>query len=361
MISTILIYNSLLVYSVFFSFLASHSKNKGSEYISYIFLFLGLFLVASLRNGVGADFETYQNIFNHIELYDYHRMEPIFLLINKLLRNFGLGNQSIFVFMAFVNSVFIVLSCRKTKYPEIFIFSYFVLFYLNSLNAMRQETAVCILIYAIFQLFEGKRKEYVFFVLFAIGFHYVSIFFLPFVLFTKIKFDKKTIFISVLLSFVFLRVSFVEILAQTGVLAGTKYQFYLNMDIYNRATEIGSGIGMFLRYFILLPTFFISKIDFLKSDLKKRNIVLLLNIVLILSIIISLKFYIFHRFVTLFSVALIYSLLLVLDSKNRWKQVIISLALIFSLIFFEIDIVNSQKSIPGNKGITPYVSILSER
>ncbi|MEK5289177.1 EpsG family protein [Streptococcus sp. FSL R7-0212] len=361
MISTIIIYNGLLLYCLIFSYLATNSKNKASRNISLFFVFLGLFLTAALRKGVGADFETYQNIFNNINIYNFHTLEPIFLIVNKALKTIGFTSQSIFVFMAFVNSIFIVLSCNKVKYPEIFIFLYYVYFYLNSLNAMRQETAVCILIYAILVLFEGNIKEYILLVLLATGFHYVSILFLPFILFNKLKYNKRTFFIGIILSILFFRISLVQILAQTGILAGTKYQFYLNLDIYNKATEIGSGIGMVLRYFILIPIFFVKKSYFKIDNLKKRNIIMLLNIILIISIIISLKFYIFHRFVTLFSVSLIYSIMLVLDSKSRWRQVIVTIALVFSLLFFEIDIVNSQKAVPGNKGVTPYVSILSER
>ncbi|WP_337134196.1 EpsG family protein, partial [Staphylococcus aureus] len=85
------------------------------------------------------------------------------------------------------------------------IFSYVTLIYLNSLNAMRQEIATTILLYALFLLLEGRTKSYILLVLFATGFHYVSVLMLPFVFINKLKYNKKTICITVFLSILFIR------------------------------------------------------------------------------------------------------------------------------------------------------------
>ena len=360
MISSVIIYNILLFLSVLFAYLSRKSRDT-SKLIFNGLLFFTLFIVAALRNGVGNDYDDYVIIYNHIDVFTFPRIEPIYVLFNKSLNLFGFGAQSIFVLMSAIVAFFVMKSSQKTNYPEVFIFSFVTLYYLSSLNEMRQTAATAILIYAMLLLIEGQTKRYIFLVLFATGIHYISILMLPFVFINKIKYDKKTIFLTAVLALVFVRFGVINILASTGILNGTKYVFYLNSELYNQQTETGLGNIMILlsKHFSLLIPFFISKKKISPELMKLRNATLILNSCLLLFLIASLDFYILHRLVSLFTIANIFSLLLLLESKIKTRQIWVLITTILMLFYFENDIRISQKNLPG-KGITPYVTIFEK-
>ena len=357
MISSLIIYNALLFLCVLSAYLTKISTNSSKKILN-VFTFLLLFGIAALRSGVGSDFEDYVRIFENIDRFKFNQIEPIYFGFNKLLNILGFQAQSIFVVMGAIAAFFAVKASQKTKYPELFIFSYVTLIYLNSLNAMRQEIATTILLYALLLLIEGKTKTYILLVLFATGFHYVSILLLPFVFINKIKYDKKTVFLTALLAFLFIRVGVIEILASSGILSGTKYVFYLNSELYNQSTETGLGniIILVAKHFSLLIPFFIPKSRYPEQLIKFRNATLILNSCLLLVLIASLDFYILHRLVSLFTIANIFSLLLMVEAKIRSRQIWVFVTILLMLFYFENDIHISRKNVPG-KGITPYVTI----
>lgn len=360
MVSSVIVYNFLLFTCTMFSFLTKFVTQK-SKILLNTLTFLVLFVVAALRYNVGSDFEAYVRIFNNIDSFSFNQIEPIYYLFNKFLSSIGFSAQSIFVVMGGIAAFFAVKASQKTKYPHLVILSYITLIYLNSLNAMRQEIATTILLYALFLLMEGRNKQYIFLVLFSSGIHYVSILLLPFVFVNRIKYNRKSIFIFLMLGILFVRFGVVNILASTGILNGTKYVFYLNSELYNQQTETGLAniMVLFSKHFSLLIPFFISKKQISPELIKFRNATLILNCCLLLFLIASLDFYILHRLVSLFTIANIFSLLLLLESKIKTRQIWVLITTILMLFYFENDIRISQKNLPG-KGITPYVTIFEK-
>lgn len=360
MLSTFFIYNSVMVVSVLFAFLSRIAKDNTGRRISLAITFLSLFLISALRSGVGADFENYETIFNNIDYFTADRIEPGFLWINKFLSYLGFPAQSIFVVMAFIVAYFVVLASRKVRRPEQLVLAYCLLFYLDSLNIIRQAAATAILLYAILCLIDRENKRFLLFVLLATSLHYSAILFLPIIFVNNIKFDKKMLLLTVLLTIVFIRISVIEILINSSVLSGTKYNFYLGSTIYNFESGFWSTVLFLLRYIVLFVAFLIPRRYYPQNLQRFRNITLILNVLLLLSIAVYFKFYIFHRFVSLFSVSLILSMVLVSQAKIRWRQPLILLCVIVPLIFFENDIRVFEKSLPG-KGITPYKTVFERK
>ena len=360
MIHTILIYNSLLFLSTFASQISKFASIKAKGILN-IFTFLLLSAVAGFRSGVGSDYEAYVSIFYNIDSFTFFRIEPLYYLLNQILKYLGFQAQSVFIVMGMIAAYFAVKSSNKVSHPGIFIFSYITLIYLNSLNAVRQEIATTILLFAILLLVEGHSKKFIFLVLFATGFHYISIVFLPFVFINKINYTKKTMVLILLLGLVFIRFGILELLISTGILSGTKYSFYLYSDMYNgtTGTSLTSIFVLISKHFSLLIPFFISKKMISPELFKFRNATLILNSCLLLSIIMSLDLYILHRLVSLFTIANIFSIILLLESKLKTKQIWGLVTIVLMLFYFENDIRISQKNLPG-KGITPYVTIFEK-
>lgn len=362
MLETFFIYNTSLFFSVFFAWVANNCKAVLVRNIFVILSFSILFFLAAIRDNVGADFENYIEIYNTIEQFGIDKLEPIFYSINFLLRLFDIHYQYLFVIIAFISLFFVFKTGLRIKHLDLVVLLYVIIFYLNSLNALRQETAVTILMYSIICLINRENKKFILFVFLASGFHYVSLLFLPLVILIRFNYNFIILTFTLVSSFILLKFNFVEILLNTGILVGTKYQVYLFMDIYNKGTEVGSGLGMISRYFIVFPLLFLSKAYYYKQDILLRNISLYLCSLLLVSVSISMNFYVFHRLVSLFSIGLLFAVITIYRSRlnKAIKFGIISISILLSLTFFELDIQLSQKSLGENKAISPYTTIFRE-
>lgn len=367
MLETFGIYNAALVISVMAAFFYQRNEIRYKRKILLIISFLPLFLVSALRYKVGADFEEYSYIYKYIENYSTlflgyeDHIEPIYYIINYSLKLLELDSQLIYVVTSFISLYFVFKSGIKIGRLDLFLLMYVLVFYLNSLNAIRQETAICILIYALICLIKEDNIKFIVYTFIAAGFHYISLAILPILLLNKIvKINKKYLFISIFVFIFLIKFSIADILISTNLLSGTKYQVYLYMDIYKKETEIGSGLGILVKYLPVILVLLVPITSFKPSILHFRNITMILNLSLLFSFAISMNFYIFHRFISLFSVSIIFSVVLLYFSNIKIKKIILLLSITSSLLFFEADIQRSDKTIEGNKAISPYTSILSD-
>ncbi|WP_049372727.1 EpsG family protein [Haemophilus parainfluenzae] len=355
MLETFFIYDLMLFISIILVFFAEIAKVIKLKHVFFILALLPLFLVSALRENTGADYSHYVDIYNNLDYYNENwPLEIGFYYLNKLYMLFGLHHQFIFVTMAAIQCLFLYLCLTKSKCPSLFLASYILLFYLSSLNEMRQSLSMVIILYACFLLFENKYMKYILLVGLSSLFHNVSFLFFPLILLRFFRVSRIAMMVVIFLCYFVLSFNIIDLVLELNILSGTKYQGYLSMDEYARETNIGSGLGMIFQYFILLPFIFLRKDRFATE---KYNIVVLINIFVLLSLFISIKFYIFNRILSAFSIALILSVELLVDSRLKLNKIILFLCFSFWVVLYHKDILDSNKEFGKNKQISPYTSI----
>jgi len=155
-------------------------------------LFLGfgvflLFLASSLQYGVGTDYFNYQSIYNGVVSHDlfFRKGELLFYYLYEFLIGFDLGDQSVFVFTSFFQSLtlFLIFKMLFEKGYGVHILLLFYLFatgmFHNQMNGIRTFTAVYFFIASF--LFISDRKFFLgaVFYLFAVLSHSTALFLFP--------------------------------------------------------------------------------------------------------------------------------------------------------------------------------------
>jgi len=137
--TSFLIYNLMFFFSTAFIWLKNHIRGKAPAVLLSSFAFFILFIPTALRYGVGTDFFSYYNIYNHPELHS--RIEAGFASVNSILRYFNLSAQWGMAAYAFI---FFYVSIRS--YPKKSSWVFHVLFISSllffSFNGIRQSIAV---------------------------------------------------------------------------------------------------------------------------------------------------------------------------------------------------------------------------
>ena len=233
---------------------------------------LPLFLVASLRYGIGSDFFGYVELFQSFSYGTIKQtflvnIEPLFYLMNLLISHiFGANYQWLFVITSGITlySVFFVIY-RDSVNPVESVFLYISMtFYLSSLNTTREHMACSLLLIALKYLYENKPVKFSMVVIVAGLFHYSALAFFLVWFLKRIKITpKKAIILTV--AFFLLR----EIVATVifDVLRFTQYSRYLDVNVDYSVSGI---LGLILQLSILvLASFFFRSFTSERDD---RNI-----------------------------------------------------------------------------------------
>ena len=96
-----LLYNSILLSSLVFGYLAEYANFKQFRFLARFIVFIGLFLPAALRYDVGYDYWSYSAIYTGI-MDAGSAVEPGFLFLQEAGRSLNLDTQWIFVLSSFV-------------------------------------------------------------------------------------------------------------------------------------------------------------------------------------------------------------------------------------------------------------------
>lgn len=164
--------------------------NPRSKHILELLWVFFLALFAGVRNGVGSDFYTYQEMFDN-ELYLWeggvaaHLFQTEFLyhLIGSCVKSCGLG-YNVFLFIISLLSLSILSVAIRRIAPELFLFVllvYFCFFYTqHQLNVMRHGLAMGCIWLAFSFIPERRFKSFLLSILLGAGFHFVSFAALPF-------------------------------------------------------------------------------------------------------------------------------------------------------------------------------------
>ena len=193
-----------------FAFTDFYKINKVT--IMWLFVII-LGLMAGLRGSdVGADYIEYVSIFNAVstieEILDYKinysevHGEPLYLLINSIIKIFTPNPVYLFLFISFL-AVSINLYHYK-KYSPYFVLSiciYFSHIYLyKDMTQIRTGVAAAILLFSIPYIYYHKFFKFSFVVILASMFHYGAFIMYLVYMFYKLKFTKQRVYFVLFIS-----------------------------------------------------------------------------------------------------------------------------------------------------------------
>lgn len=144
--------------------------------ICFLSLLFFLFLY-SFQKGVGTDYESYFYIFSEKHVADFYleKKEYLFWIISNFVIENKLNPQFGFFLIGLINTIsisyFIKNSPIKNIALGIFIFITFSSFFFNSLNLLRQMTAVSLVSISLFALHKSRYLLFITLSIIAAGFH----------------------------------------------------------------------------------------------------------------------------------------------------------------------------------------------
>ena len=184
-------------------------RNKTGENKFFIFLFMAfLFVLYGFRSAYGEanDTHNYLTVFTYGEEYMRTFKEPGYSWINVWILRKGLGFQWVLVIMAVIYCISLFWAAKRSdrKTIEVLIFYFLLTYYFYAFNAMRQMTALNILLVGYTYLYDKKWIKFIICVLCASLFHKTSLIVLPFVVFSfiNLKFNNVFVCATLLLSLV---------------------------------------------------------------------------------------------------------------------------------------------------------------
>jgi transmembrane protein EpsG len=193
-----LINMSIVTLSTFFGSLHKRYDKKAGWFLSKVYTAiatLSLAFISGFRYKVGTDYQTYVEIYylvrsqNKIKL----SLEPLFILLIKLLANITSNPQILFFVTALITNVLIVRSLKKysvnmtlSMYFYITTFSYYA-----TMNGLRQYMASAILFYGFKHVLEGNFKQYLFYIVVAMFIHQSAFIMILIYFLARNKVDSK--------------------------------------------------------------------------------------------------------------------------------------------------------------------------
>jgi hypothetical protein len=205
---TIYIY-TLIFFIPLLTYIYQYTKNIGIENDKlYEFISLFLILISSFRWQVGGDWQTYNIIYETIDITSINfRWSFLFSFINYFFSILQLG---IFGVNFFVSSIFFLALYRLGKLLNfdlllILIISISLIYFNGIMGYVRQSISLTLLIFSIVYIFEDKKFFSLVFFILSILNHKTAIIFFPIYIFI---FYKNLIFIFLTISIMILGLIF---------------------------------------------------------------------------------------------------------------------------------------------------------
>lgn len=326
--------------SVFLSNLGKYKNFKNGLLLSVLVIFIFL----ALRFELGNDYNNYRETYNQISLYgivkkDDH-LEIGWKYLNIFFSYFGFDFFSFIIFLSLINNIFLykIIKYNVDKryyWLSIFIYTCTPSLMLIHLSAIRQLSAIFLMLIAIFFLFKEGYLKYILFLLLtylAYTIHNSGFFIIIFIIIYKLinLFNTKRLFIFTVI-YIFLFV-FTDIITQyINKITETYFEKY-TIYLENGGKELGSGLGFSLNLILLL--ILITSYD--KIQEKKEKFIILSSIFSILVSFISMKLSMFSRLNLYLLPFMIVSYPLVINkvNNNLIKIIFISIVSILTIYNF---------------------------
>lgn len=207
MLGTYVVYFLLLFLCTILS-VACKAKNKDVRFfIGYLIPILVVSIVFGGRYETGTDWSNYKDYFDEISKYHiegvlYGSLEPLYVLLNKVIASLGFGSSSFFAIVAaFQFSVVYILFKEDRPLIPIAVFFYTVANLALDMNIVRQALAISIVFLASSCVSgSGCTIKRAALIAMAIGFHYSALICIPIIFIDSkvFKYLDKSLLIVVL-------------------------------------------------------------------------------------------------------------------------------------------------------------------
>lgn len=328
-------------------------KLKYLRFIPYLFFVLFLvFFVSNRQPGVDNDSLMYEQMFDlysnstykEISMGGYGYVEKGYVLLNKIIGDFGGGYEFIFLIMALLISIFNNLFIiKRSPYPYISLLFYMSFYFLyRDFTQIRYALSCAIAFWAVYYYIKKQYRWMVLFLFLSISFHNAATILIPSLLAVHFIKIEKVLFLlplpAILIGF---SVNLMPILILSG-LANDHMTSYLDED--------GSGglVVSIIGYFVMLLYYLVNYLP--KKRINITNEELVYFKLLSFSVILNFMFIqsaIFQRFTLLlfqFSVLLLPILLCKMKIIFERKETFILLYFLFAcfLLFYGIKMIDDD-------------------
>jgi hypothetical protein len=277
-------YNIIYFITILFSFIGFLTKEKNIRLTIMLIIMYILTLYAGFRIPSGGDWYNYVAIFkniksyNEIFMYYAYSKEPLYLLINLLIKEFT-NNYFILFFLISLFAIFFNFYSYKkyTKYCFISIIIYMAFFYyFREMGAIRAGLAYAIFLFSLQYVIKKNFIKFLFLNILAIGFHFTAILgIIIYPIYHLIDWNKQKLFIFLLFS-IFLSLLHIDLLV---IKFFPHINFILLKKIFNyqKDPHLFYSLGLDLTNIknILISFLFILIYDFLKSKNKYFKLILI--------------------------------------------------------------------------------------
>lgn len=344
------VYNSIVL-SPILLLLVKSKRTKALMPIVYYTCLAFVVTFVSIRFQVGSDFINYERIFTEIGSEEFERMEVGFRTLILFLHQFALESQWLFFVVACIIYSCVFKSYHKIK-STLFIIIWFLLFFLPSLNLLRQYMALAVLTLALVHF--GDKKKYLFLVIVATSFHNTGLVGFIYLILARLNF--RWVWILLLISPIFIYINLPKFILSLGLLSNSYYSFYLtDENIYAGVQTL--SLGGIIR--LLLPYLFV----FLYRKDTRPFIVLIKNsmIAYVCLYFLSINFYILYRIYVMFMLLLPFAAYFIYTEYRKGMRLIVFGYTLILFLLFQKSI-SEQTIAPANgNSIYPYQTIFHDR
>ena len=253
---SLLIYGALLMLLYSNSAIASRKRYRSVHYHTLWFSFFVISILLGGRYNVGTDWVNYKEYYDDIAANGINwlsGLEPLYLLLNKLVAGTGLSSSFFFTCISLIQlSIIYAVFKDDKKHFALGMSLYFLCCLSISLNIIRQSLAICIFLYAV-RFIGVSFPKFLCAIIIAGLFHYSSFVLLLVYLLNKNVFfylDKRACSIALYIISIF-GGAFMLIHLQNLIpldLLGYKYSNNLNnADI---EMSVSSGMGILINHML---------------------------------------------------------------------------------------------------------------
>ena len=364
MFNTILIYLSLIIFTIFGAYISSKYESKRPIGFLLMFILIWISIIIGGRYEVGTDWPNYLDLYYSILNYGitfnssiFNGYEPLYLMLNAIFAFFDLSPSIFFTGVALLQFVLLCKAVDNKKIIPWVIFFFFTQLFAMSLNIQRQMIAVGFFLLATKYL-DKSKVVYLVLVLCATLFHYSSIILFPLVFINNHIFSfLENRVIAILLFFATLIFSEVFLgilnLSSMGDLLSVSDKYVKNLDAVDIEMDVSSGYGIIARNLMAIVSIYYMPhlLNFYKN-VRLSSIYRLFIIGLLLSNIFEISMFLSRIPLALVSLkVLIYPLLCRywFRKKTHPLELLIGIGFILlHLAMFIMSIVNNDS------GISPY-------
>ena len=347
---TLLIYNAILLLACALAFGVKITRGW-QEWLLRILLLAVMWVPAALRYGIGTDYASYTGIFNSPTGQLTH-IEPGFALINYAVMACGGKVEWMFAIVALLTYAPIAFGVRRKRILPVVVL-FMLTMYLASYSTIRQSLAVTWVLVALTRYIDDGDILPAYLWIAAASFIHLSVLLvLPIVLIRKIHIPTWGWLLLLPAVYAVIRYGFIDFLFSSDLFLNSKYGVYAG-SVYDRQTELGSGLGILLR--MIIPLLYI--VYSYRFD-KKYNIVLYAVIAYIVSYMLSIQVHIFNRLVDVFTFAPILAFSVMSgELRKRWALWAVAVLL---FVNFQKTIIANPSDAHSGLGITPYTTIFEK-